>query len=322
MDPAFLERLVLLDGTLDSARLYSRETLYKGRNGKTVERFTPRGSTDSFVFKPLTNEDTFGREQWVYTQLLPDLPVQYPVMLAYGKHNDPQKHWAVFEDMGRLEHRFDAYMLVRAARAIPLWHQVAPDRIPHNFTGHTPYVDQILKEVIDRMAECRVILSMAGIRNDRRARLEKMLGSCGGTCETEKKVSHGDYHPLNLALREGELIILDWEYTHCNSIYWDLYNLLDMTSPKYRRPAYAPHVRDQVLQAYWSARGSLESEGAFESFKHHYYSYAIIYSLWILMLIQKDISTASFDLASLQVQQAETLHILSECIPHYFWTEG
>src|SRR5690606_26162146 len=71
-------------------------------------------------------------------------------------------------------------------------------------------------------------------------------------------VSHGDYHPYNVAIRGEERIVIDWEYVHRNHRYWDLYSLLDITSFRYAKVPLQQSERIAALRRYWeqSAFGS------------------------------------------------------------------
>lgn len=61
------------EGMLDDHHITSREQLYKGMNGRYVERFTvPTGK--SYIFKPLTNPAQHGRERWMYERVMSGLP--------------------------------------------------------------------------------------------------------------------------------------------------------------------------------------------------------------------------------------------------------
>ena len=53
--------IVLENGQLNDKVILKREPLYTGTNGKVIERFfiTP---TESFIFKPLTNDEQIGKE--------------------------------------------------------------------------------------------------------------------------------------------------------------------------------------------------------------------------------------------------------------------
>ncbi len=308
---------VLPDGTLDESRLLSRELLYVGRNGKAVERFsieTAHG-VESFIFKPLTNVDTLGREQWFSRHLLPSVPIRYPRLLGQAGHDDADRYWTIYEDLGNLDHRFDKQTLSAAAAVIPHWHQLPLDSVPSSFAGHSPHVNDVLSivtERLDRLAEIATGLSMPA---DLWSVFRRALLRLDGVFSSETTVSHGDFHPYNITLRGGELIVLDWEYVHRNSVYWDLYNLLDITSPRYRRPAMEDEWRKEALHTYVERRAAMGWVPP-DDFIRGYYFYAGIYSAWILLLIDNDLRSGSFERSALTAQQRETYAVLHDCARH------
>ncbi|WP_311081574.1 hypothetical protein [Paenibacillus polymyxa] len=72
---------VNVDGTLNDTLVQNREILYTSTNGRHVERFYV-SSSESYIFKPLTNDDQEERERWVYELVLPVLSPIYPRLLA------------------------------------------------------------------------------------------------------------------------------------------------------------------------------------------------------------------------------------------------
>ncbi|WP_259616727.1 phosphotransferase family protein [Paenibacillus doosanensis] len=315
MESGRFDHLVSREGVLDSGELASRETLYVGRNGKAVERFClDRDGGRSFIFKPLTNPETVGRETWVYRNILPHIPVRYPALHAHAPHLDAGRYWAVYEDLGPLEHRFDRETLVRAAAAIPYWHQLPIESVPSGFSGHTPRVEQVSEEVWGQREALERVLTEASFPVSLIPEALRIAARPDEVADSEAVVLHGDYHPLNISLRKDELIVLDWEYVQINSVYWDLYNLLDMTSPNYRKPDMSGALRNEVLAAYYARRQQLGWSSEFDTFRNHYYRYALAYSLWILLLIDKDLQKGSFDTAALLEQRQETLAIAANLL--------
>lgn len=315
MDSILFDQMVLQDGTLDSSKLASRETLYVGRNGKAVERFVvEHDDHPSFIFKPLTNLETIGREMWVYEHLLPHIPARFPNLLAQANHRDADRFWAIYEDLGPLQHRFDRDTLVKAAEAIPSWHQLPLDCLPADFTGHTPKVDKVLNEVREQSELWQSILEQLSVPAFLIDRAARIVYQVDDGLQSECTVSHGDYHPLNLSVRNDEITILDWEYVHLNSMYWDLYNLLDITSPSYRRPEVNASIRNEVLQVYYARRLQLGWSSRFNTFQKNYYRYALIHSLWIMTLIDKDLKAGKLDRDALHKQQQETLAIVTDLL--------
>lgn len=313
------DRFVQEDGTLNAVQLTSREVLYVGRNGKAVERFTGKGIDGSYIFKPLTNPDTLGREIWVYDHLLPLLPVRFPRLVAQAGHRDPDRYWAIYEDLGRLTHGWDWETLLRAAGSIPLWHELPPELIPASFQGHSPSEDIVRQQVSEAKPDWSLEHTLTGLGwTSERVRLARLLLDSeipGFGLEQETVISHGDFHPMNLSLLEdGKLAVLDWEYAHRNSVFWDLYNLLDITSPRYRKPVIPPSLRNEVLRAYLKRREELGTVLSPIPFCKAYYRYALLHSLWILLLIEKDFMNSGPDSTGLKEQQRETLQICTDIL--------
>jgi hypothetical protein len=323
MDSRFLASVVRPDGTLDDRLVEQREVLYEGRNGKKVERFFVRSAQgqdlQSFIFKPQTNKDTVGREAWIYEYVLPDLPLRYPQLLMHADHEDAERYWSIYEDLGSLNHRLDEQGMVAAAEAAVLWHRMPLDRVPEHYHGHTPYVNDVSQVVEDNVERLAFILRQLDVPETAIAGLAQAPERLGGAFPREIVVSHGDFYTGNIAVKDGQLVVLDWEYMHRNSVYWDLYNLLDITSPKYRKPPIDVVTRQRVLQAYIENRkeyGWVVDEAAFIE---GYYGYVAIYTAWILLLIDKDLRSGMFERTALLAQQSECRHILSDCISSGGW---
>ncbi|WP_274362174.1 phosphotransferase family protein [Paenibacillus thermotolerans] len=310
-------------GRLIDGAVRLREPIYKGRNGKYVERVVVTAGDRLLhaIFKPLTNEGSVGKEVWAYRHLLPHLPsIRYPKLLAAADHHEPQRYWLLYEDLGELIHSFDVSVLAAAARSIPAWHTLPIERAPTELEGHTPKLSDGVQRMLlgeDRGAFVR-LLSEHGVTN---AEIQYFFGvhvrRDPESYSRETVVSHGDLNPLNIAVADDGLIFLDWEYVHRNSVFWDLYNVMDITSPSYRRPVLDRASRLSVLNAYVEGReryGKPISDIA--CFIRDYYSYCLSYSAWLLLLIDRDLKVGRFNREALQRQHEETaailLHMLHE----------
>jgi hypothetical protein len=315
-----LSSVVTSNGELNANLVARRSPLYTGRNGKVIERFEVEfdGRIESYIFKPLTNGSTCGRERWVYEHLLASVPVRVPKLYATAEHEDPDRFWAIYEDMGELSHHLEASDYEIAAACIPLWHSLPLARVPALFKGDKQELIDLLDEVYEEYgcdARGRVRLLSLGLKEDQVAAIEKMLRQLNGCYKTEIVISHGDYHQGNLARREDEIIILDWEFVHHNSVYWDLYCLLDMSHPDFPKRV-SPSTRLAALQAYRNKRLSLGWETGSMSFITDYHCYAIIHSLWMLGLIEKDLQKGQWDMSKLRRAQEETIHSLVDCLAY------
>ncbi|MEW9701434.1 phosphotransferase family protein [Paenibacillus sp. SI8] len=297
-------------GELLTSVPHHRETIYIGRNGNAVERVRVNHpqSPSSYIFKPLTNDSSMGKEVWVQQHLAPRLPeVLTPRIHLSSKANNPKLYWIIYEDMGVLTHSFDQDVLNEAAAAIPQWHLLVPDIVPDEFEGHMPLASQIQADLLAKADIMRAYLLANGFDSSDFDYIQREILRRPNIAG-ERVVCHGDYYPLNLAREGGKLIILDWEYLHKNSVFWDLYCLMDITSPMYRRPVLEQAVRVDILQAYISARHA-QHRSTTPSFINDYHLYCALYSLWLLLLIEQDLEQIKFDKTALHAQKAETLGI-------------
>src|ERR1700730_16170210 len=95
--------IVLKNGTLNEEVIIKREPLYRGMNGKVIERFfiTP---AESYIFKPLTNDSQAGKEIWVQENILTAFPPVYPKIIASSSGEAAEDNWIIYEDLGKLKH--------------------------------------------------------------------------------------------------------------------------------------------------------------------------------------------------------------------------
>lgn len=328
MNTEFDASFVLPDGTLDERLLSDREPLYTGMNGKTVERIKliSKGLERSYIFKPLTNAETLGREPWLYRHMLPRLApaVRYPALLAHAPHEEPASYWQLFEDVGRLEHDGSEEALLQAAPAIAEWHRLPLEAVPGHYAGHKPSVSDVVDTVLRQEKKLRRVLSgcaqggcehgfesfMAAVRDQG----NRLIG--------EIVVSHGDFHQGNYALAPdtGELVVLDWEHAHRNSAFWDLYHLIDMTHPLYRK-TMTPGSRRRAILVYVKAREAHGWKGYSDDFLRRYHLFAAVFSAWMLLLIEGDIErggVGGWDLNQLTAQKQETCAAYWDNVNDYF----
>jgi len=313
VDRQLWERVVREGGTLDNDFIVRREALYEGRNGKVVERFfveTAMG-IQSFIFKPLTNPLTLGREQWAEQYLLPIIAVRTPRLLATASHKEAHRYWAIFEDLGHLPPLVDAAAFVEASRMVATLHKLPLSTVPKSFDGHSPLLEKVREHVEANWERLWQIMTEAAIPLGLFDVLKNEAVKREGAINEEWVVCHGDLHPSNVSLKNGQLIVIDWEYVQQNSVFWDLYNLLDITSPSYRRDL-EPETRLAALESYVHARVNAGWRQP-SRFMWDYHFYTAVYSAWILLLIDNDIKGGRFDLHTLVLQRKETCDILRDC---------
>jgi len=310
-----LEQWFTESGEIRDGIPHEREVIYTGRNGHQVERVRvfADGSTYSFIFKPLTNESSMGKEVWVQTHLLPHIPdVRVPWIYMYAADERPEHYWLLEEDMGAFKHSFHPDILKEAAAVIPRWHGLSTGLLPAGFEGHTPRARSIQESLL---ANQERIVAMLGNNGFGEKALDYYMHEIVREAQIEGEVvlSHGDLYPLNVAHTEQELIIIDWEYVHHNSVYWDLFCLIDITSPMYRREVVGSSARLEILACYVEARAKRHAPVG-EDFLRSYHKFAALYSIWVLMLIEGDLAQDKFDKASLLQQHEETLAIIKQTL--------
>ncbi|MEX2414955.1 MAG: phosphotransferase [Paenibacillaceae bacterium] len=303
--------IVKLDGQLDASCISYKETIYTSKSGKHVERFIHHGI--SYIYKPCTAAAA-RIERWAQQYLIPSIEgVKVPYLLASGGTEDPKLDWIIYEDLGPLIHCNNPDDIIRAAEIIPSWHRLPTDWVPRSMIGHSPSYTEVLKAISREQANVNGILAANGISPSDISSWWTQLPNWEQFIQDHQRVSHGDYYPLNIAFRAQESIVLDWEFVHVNSVYWDLYSLMDITSHRYPRIPLSHVEREAALLQYWTSMGSVTPTEPDNDFIRGYYAFASVYSVWILTLIELDLRQTVF-IDSLRRQQEETLMVFQQCM--------
>lgn len=300
------------DGTLGGKRVLQRETLYESLNGTKVERFND--GVRSFIYKPIGSAQLNGREKWAHDTIIPLLAnIRVPRILAAPEPGKQTVYWLIYEDFGRLRHCTEPAHLIEAAGWIPEWHQLTAALVPETYAGHTPKIGEVLKPVMDNAD--RLHEWIYGCDAGTIAAWKNELPAFGERMETETPVvSHGDYHPYNVAIQSGERIVIDWEYVHLNHRYWDIYSLLDITSFRYSKVSLTPGERAAALRRYWQRSEREHAAESFEQFNREYQMYAAVYSAWIAGLIEGDLRRGDISREKLMKQRQETSAVFTDCM--------
>lgn len=306
------------EGMLNDQYITSREQLYQGMNGRYVERFTvPTG--ESYIFKPLTNPAQHGRERWMYERVMSGLPQIYPQLIAASDLTiAPAQSWMIYEDLGQLVHDSQEVTMLGAAAHMAAWHALPVtnwSELPR--VGQKPSIHTMLDE-----------LQMQKQSNDELlSRLDMQLSASNWdkistlilTAEEQLPtvLCHGDLHPGNLAEVDGRLVVLDWEHAHLNTPLWDIYHLVDLSHPLFPRTV-TPALRERVMDVYLDKLGSLGMQIERVSFAEWYNAYAIVFSLWMLRLIDGDLRSEEcvWPKEQLRNQWHETAATLEQCMKH------
>jgi hypothetical protein len=312
-----LRHYVLPAGTLDGQRIWKRETLYTGMNGRHVERFY-LSPDESYIFKPLTNDGQEGKERWVYEQLLPSFPPIYPKLLEKSDSLDPDTSWMIFEDLGVMPHVYDEELALSVIPHMVWWHGQPTEALRQvPLQGPKPPIQDIAADIRARQAEAESALLSLGMPL---LTVRTLFALLEHQPFTEADVlCHGDIHLGNYSRVKGRLIVLDWEHVHLNSRLWDLYHLIDMSHPLFPK-RMTSQSRNRLLEAYLDH--ALHSGAVLnpQDFKREYYLFAAVFSVWMVLLIRSDLERGdgTWPEEALRTQLSETLDNLTQCADELF----
>jgi hypothetical protein len=305
---------------LNDRYVCKRERLYKGMNGRYVERFTAPGGK-SYIFKPLTHQGQHGREQWMAEHVLVHLPPIYPRLIAASVRDaTPDQSWLIYEDLGRLVHDSRENTLSAAAVNMAEWHAIPVsgwDEMPHE--GQKPPIRNMLDELLGQARATDDLLLKLGMTLSPADWDNIITLICKADEELPRVLCHGDLHPGNMADVNGRLVIIDWEHAHLNTPLWDIYHLVDLSHPLYPRTV-TPELRERIINVYLNGleRHSVQVDRV--TFKRWYSAYAIVFSLWMLRLIDGDLRSADcvWPEEQLRNQWHETAMTLEQCMNRLF----
>lgn len=306
------------DGKLNDRRIIGREIVYHGRDGMDVERFVLRAEDGpvSFIFKPATYPETARREVWVQEHLLPLVKgVRVPRILLTADLSKSTTYWSIIEDAGALSHEFSRMDYLAAVRLMVRWHLISAEKVPCEFTK---WQGNSLRAIVAYIRENWSITKLMELDFSLPSAFFEPVLSCLHDPQgwgDDFVVSHGDYHIGNIGIFEGRLIVLDWETARLDLPFCDLYSLLDKTHPEFPKKSLGNEFRVRALTLYAEL---CEAEGrkfgrrwASGDFVTRYFVYAAIHSVWMLMLIFKDLRAGSWDKEHLVRQKEETLDALT-----------
>jgi hypothetical protein len=301
--------IVRANGTLNDELILRKEILYKGMNGRFVERFYLSPSK-SYIFKPLTNNGQLGKEVWVHEHILPIFPAIFPKIISYSISEQTELNWMILEDLGQLTHDSNEECVLAVIKWVAWWHSLPVSKLGEvPLSGLKPGIEEIVSDVCLKKDEFFQLIPSLKLDeeliNDVFLQLNRMSF-------TDKQVlTHGDLHAGNFAIVDNELKILDWEHTHINSQYWDLYHVLDMSHPLFPKKITSP-FRETILNLYLNQVGFVNDRDAFFS---EYYLFASVFSMWMILLIQNDLeeNNAIWPVVQLKKQLEETVASLQQC---------
>lgn len=310
-----LEYFVLPDGRLDYSKLWCgrHEILYKGLNGRDVERFYI-SPDQSYIFKPVTQQGQQHKERWIHDHVLTHFPPIYPqIVTRSGRHTAPQNSWLIMEDAGPLMHIFSMETAQQVAKHIAWWHALPRASFPElGHLGPKPAISQMNDHILQQQDEVLQHLSDLPLDEQAIQLLLQLLRDYHWT--SEQVMSHGDLHLGNYAHTPHGLVILDWEHAHWNTRYWDLVHLLDMSHPLFPR-RITPDIRKQVLHSYLDETILHGNALDTQSFIQQYMLSVCVMSLWMLLLIEADLRQGQgpWPKHALRRQRIETADSLVQC---------
>lgn len=277
---------ILENGQLNDRFIVKKEPLDTITKGRTIERVYMT-TAESFIFKRFTNDEQGGKEIWVQKNILPSFPDFYPKIIASSFSKNQNKGWIAYTDLGPIKHDYTKDILHDVSKQILWWHSLRGTVLKNApLSGLKPKIEEIKKELLQSKDKVAQNLLICNILKRDIKKLFSLLEKWDFS--KELVLSHGDLHPGNFGTSQNKLVILDWEYAHLNSRYWDLYHLIDLSHPLYPKTV-SSELRNQILDEYYDQARSLGFKTPQEKFKTEYFLFSATFSTWMMMLIQKDL---------------------------------
>ncbi|MGG1641630.1 hypothetical protein ACIFQM_10110 [Paenibacillus sp. NRS-1782] len=122
-------------------------------------------------------------------------------------------------------------------------------------------------------------------------------------------------------------MVLDWEHAHLNTPLWDVYHLIDMSHPLFPR-RMTSDLRICLLDRYLEQLELLGAGLERGAFMQEYGMFAVVFSLWMLLLIESDLRRIGTKLhingdkwskEQLEAQRGEALACLNQCAAMLEW---
>lgn len=304
--------IVTANGTLNDRYILRRENLYQGSNGRFVERFFI-DETQSYIFKPLTNNTQLGKEVWIFENILSELPLNYPKILSSSVQNKLSNNWIILEDLGNITHTFDSTIALELTALMAKWHSLPAERFCNTeLIGPKPAIEEMANHILQNKEKVFTIFRLHNISE----RLESILfiACTSKSFSAAKVLCHGDLHQGNFGYAGGKTVVLDWEHCHLNIPNWDLFHLIDMSHPDFPKPDdHTYTLRNKILDCYCEETQISVPDRV--KFKREYYLFSAVFSVWMMLLIQSDLDNQSSKWTAEQLsrQLKETIRNFVEC---------
>lgn len=269
----------------------------------------------SYIFKVSTRKDGLVREKAVLDQVTSVLELPVPRIIAGAEGRNCS--WVAYEDQYLQPLEPSDSRLQTSLSIVADLHQASPERaLDARFMSHTPSVSlifqQVLAEPIDSFASwiepyCQVTGSWR--------RISRFIGKYAidrdAWVQQPKVICHGDLHSGNImwSSSEKKVYLIDWEFLHLDYGYFDLFQLLDATSPF---NALCAPSRLATLATYYACNEGLQMQQSAADFIIGYLRFAMIHLLWIMIRISEDRIHQLHDAEMLSRQQQETVWALED----------
>ncbi|WP_067922565.1 aminoglycoside phosphotransferase family protein [Alicyclobacillus shizuokensis] len=274
----------------------------------TVVRLVPRHGLPLIV-KASHNHAAIRREAALYETCVRHLPVCAPQVAGSGQ--SCQWAWIAYRDDQLVPITTRRHGILLAVAAAARLHQadLPAGEARVALSSHTPDLAEVLRQTlaVDPAVFAATMAAGGWASAARRqvCQLHRRMESWGEELMLRPRVlCHGDLHLGNLMWSRAyrQPAVIDWEFLHPDYDYFDLFQLLDATSPT--TPLWRPLGRRRVLLAYARARSDLRERTA--TWLRGYLRFAAIHLLWIATRIHADRETARHPEEELNRQERET----------------
>ncbi len=303
---------VLPNGNLNDQKVIRKEKLYQGLNDRLVERVFFENDR-SYIFKSIKTKTPIKQELWVHQHILKDFPAIFPKIVAHHYSSNFDESWILMEDFGSIKHEYSRKLLAKVTNYIAWWHAFPTSKEELNtLQGQKPTIEDIQHSLINEKAMViEIIKEIDWSEKDSNLFFQKVVHK---TFEYKKVVSHGDLHLGNFGYTTNmDVVVIDWEHLHLNIPHWDLYFLIDSTHPEFPKMPDQT-VREETLHNYLNTI-QITDPSLRKTFIADYYRFSLIFSIWMLLLINKDLheKETNWSKEQLKRQQKETIAVIEQC---------
>ncbi len=207
------------------------------------------------------------------------------------------------------------YTIDRTIRLLTRLHRLGSSiQLPEACTSHTPQVQAIIKSVsqLDDL-RLRATLKICGIGLTKQNRILQLFHFIQEVDMMQREsvttICHGDAHLKNFMWSHSlrRMYLIDWEFVHYDSPYFDLFQLIDATSPVTPLLNHVPRLQVLMYYTKWMFGASKNrSRVMVRKWYTGYLQFAALHLFWILQRIWVDLESQRFSSLQLRRQQLET----------------